>query len=520
MLFLHFCQNLFGKEINTAMADNRKRNIEMFVSAFHIVSILLVMEGIFMLFSTIPSIYELLFSTDNSVINSETKAIKVLCLCASITICCGLLIYLPIRKKNINVDKRSGFLVVTLVWIVFSLFGCLPYMLGGYINNFTDAYFETMSGFTTTGASIMLDVEILPHGIGLWRILTEWIGGIGIIVILLSIVPMVGGGGGGGMALYSAEVAGPVKNKLSPHIRETSHILLSVYFCLTIIYIFSYYFGGMCWFDAFCYGLTTVATGGLATHNASAMDFAPHLQYMMIFFMTLSGTNLLYLYFIVKRKFKEIRKSEEFRTYLATILFATLLVFCLTFSANKDFEQTLREALFEVVASITSTGLVICDYTQWQTGAMVVLFILMFSGAMSGSTTGGFKMVRTLILFKSVKTNIKTSLHSNAFVPVTLDKKPVTDETLFNIFAMFILYILTACVGLFVLVFAGVDFEQAGVSAISALSNMGPAYGQSASGNFAHFSPLAKWTMSVLMCVGRLELITVFSLFTKSFWKR
>lgn len=502
------------------MADNRKRNIEMFVSAFHIVSILLVMEGIFMLFSTIPSIYELLFSTDNSVINSETKAIKVLCLCASITICCGLLIYLPIRKKNINVDKRSGFLVVTLVWIVFSLFGCLPYMLGGYINNFTDAYFETMSGFTTTGASIMLDVEILPHGIGLWRILTEWIGGIGIIVILLSIVPMVGGGGGGGMALYSAEVAGPVKNKLSPHIRETSHILLSVYFCLTIIYIFSYYFGGMCWFDAFCYGLTTVATGGLATHNASAMDFAPHLQYMMIFFMTLSGTNLLYLYFIVKRKFKEIRKSEEFRTYLATILFATLLVFCLTFSANKDFEQTLREALFEVVASITSTGLVICDYTQWQTGAMVVLFILMFSGAMSGSTTGGFKMVRTLILFKSVKTNIKTSLHSNAFVPVTLDKKPVTDETLFNIFAMFILYILTACVGLFVLVFAGVDFEQAGVSAISALSNMGPAYGQSASGNFAHFSPLAKWTMSVLMCVGRLELITVFSLFTKSFWKR
>lgn len=500
------------------MADNRKRNIEMFLSAFHIVSILLVMEGLFMLFSTIPSIYELLFSTDNSVIHSETKAIKVLCLCASITICCGLLIYLPIRKKNINVDKRSGFLVVTLVWIVFSLFGCLPYMLGGYINNFTDAYFETMSGFTTTGASIMLDVEILPHGIGLWRILTEWIGGIGIIVILLSIVPMVGGGGG--MALYSAEVAGPVKNKLSPHIRETSHILLSVYFCLTIIYIFSYHFGGMCWFDAFCYGLTTVATGGLATHNTSAMDFAPHLQYMMIFFMTLSGTNLLYLYFIVKRNFKEIRKSEEFRTYLATILFATLLVFCLTFSANKDFEQTLREALFEVVASITSTGLVICDYTQWQTGAMVVLFILMFSGAMSGSTTGGFKMVRTLILFKSVKTNIKTSLHSNAFVPVTLDKKPVTDETLFNIFAMFILYILTACVGLFVLVFAGVDFEQAGVSAISALSNMGPAYGQSSSGNFAHFSPLAKWTMSVLMCVGRLELITVFSLFTKSFWKR
>lgn len=500
------------------MADNRKRNIEMFLSAFHIVSILLVMEGIFMLFSTIPSIYELFSNTNELVIHSETNAIKILCLCASITIVCGLLLYLPIRKKNINVDKRSGFLVVTLVWVVFSLFGCLPYIFGGYINNFTNAYFETMSGFTTTGASIMLDVEVLPYSIGLWRILTEWIGGIGIIVILLSIVPMVSGGGG--MALYSAEVTGPVKNKLSPHIRETSHILLTVYFCLTIIYIFSYHFGGMRWFDAICYGLTTAATGGLATHNASAMDFAPRLQYMMILFMTLSGTNLLYLYFIVKRKFKEIRKSEEFKTYIITILVATLIIFCLTFSVNKDFEQTFREALFEVVASVTSTGLVICDYTQWQTGAMVVLFILMFSGAMSGSTTGGFKMVRTLILFKTVRTNIKMSLHSNAFVPVTLDKKPVADETLFNIFAMFILYILTGCVGLFVLVFAGVDFQQAGVSVISALSNMGPAYGQSATGNFAHFSPLAKWTMSVLMCVGRLELVTVFSLFTKSFWKR
>ncbi|MDO5760143.1 MAG: TrkH family potassium uptake protein [Bacteroidota bacterium] len=497
---------------------NRSKNIDMFLSAFRIVSILLVIEGVFMLLSIIPSCLEIISANNQTIISNETKAIKILSLCAVITIVSGLLLYFFIRKKTLNIDKRSGFLVVTLVWIVFSLFGCLPYIFGGYIGSFTDAYFETMSGFTTTGASIMQDVETLPYSIGFWRILTEWIGGIGIIVILLSIVPAMGGGGG--MALYSAEVAGPVKNKLSPHIRETSHILLSVYLCLTIIYIFSYHFGGMSWFDAVSYGLTTVATGGLASHNASAMDFAPHLQYMMIFFMTLSGTNLLFLYFMVKRKFKELRKSEEFKTYLGIILLATLLIFFLTFSMDKGAERTFREALFEVVASITSTGLVICDYTQWQTGAMVILFILMFSGAMSGSTTGGFKLVRTIILFKSVKTNITSSLHSNAFVPVTLDKKPVADETLFNIFAMFVLYILTGCVGLFVLVFGGVDFEQAGVSVISALSNMGPGYKESAAGNFAHFSPLAKWTMSVLMCVGRLELVTVYSLFTKSFWKR
>ena len=489
----------------------------MFVSTLHIVFNLLAMEILFMLLSTIPSIYEIVVNTQTSIIISETKAIKILCLCAIITIAFGLILYLPNRNKNINIDKRSGFLVVTLVWIVFSIFGSLPYLFGGYMDNVTDAYFETMSGFTTMGASVLNDVEVLPYGIGLWRILTEWIGGIGIIVILLSIIPMVGGGG---MALYSAEVAGPTKNKLSPRIRETSHILLSVYLCLTVIYIFSYHLAGMRWFDAICYALTTAATGGLATHNSSAMDFAPHIQYLMVLFMTLSGTNLLYIYFIVKRRFKELRKSEELKTYLGIIILATLIIFCLTFSVGKDIERTFRESLFEVVSSITSTGFVVCNYSLWPTGAMVVLFILMFSGAMSGSTTGGFKLVRTIILFKSVRTNIKSSLHSNAFVPVTLDKKPVADSTLFNVFALFVLYVFTGCVGMFVLVFAGVDFKQASVSVISALSNMGPAYGQSATGNFSHFAPLAKWTMTFLMCVGRLELITVFSIFTKSFWKK
>ncbi|MBR1769228.1 MAG: TrkH family potassium uptake protein, partial [Bacteroidales bacterium] len=338
-----------------------------------------------------------------------------------------------------------------------------------------------------------------------------------IIVIMLSLIPMVGGGG---MALYSAEVAGPTKSKLSPRIKETSNILIAVYLSLTAIYLFSYHFAGMHWFDSVCYALTTAATGGLATHNSSAADFAPHIQYLMIFFMALSGTNLLYIYFIIKRNFKELKKSEELKTYLGLIFIATAVIFCLTFSLPKDAETIFREALFEVVATITSTGLVITDYMNWQTGAMVIIFMLMFSGAMSGSTTGGFKLVRTIILFKSARTNIKKSLHSNAFVPVTLDKRPVSDDILFNVFAMFILYILAGCAGFLVLTFTGVRFEEAVVSVISALSNMGPAYGKSSSGSFIHFSALAKWTMCFLMCVGRLELVTVFSLFTKSFWRR
>lgn len=499
------------------MTGHNRKNIRMLASAFHIVGLLLIMEGLFMLISTIPSIYEIAINSRNYIIAMETKALKVLCFCSIITFTCGFMLYYFTKKQSILIDKRTGFLVVTLVWIVFSIFGSMPYILGGYITNITDAYFETMSGFTTTGASILQDVEFLPYGIGLWRILTEWIGGIGIIVIMLSLIPMVGGGG---MALYSAEVTGPTKNKLSPRIKETSNILLTVYLSLTLIYIFSYHFAGMHWFDAICYGLTTAATGGLATHNASAMDFAPHLQYMMIAFMALSGTNLLFIYFIFKRKFKELKKNDELKTYIGLICIATIVVFFLTFSYSRNIEITFRESLFEVVASITSTGLVICDYSAWQTGAMVTLFVLMFTGAMSGSTTGGFKLVRVLILFKSARTNIRKSLHSNAFVPVTLDKKPVPDTIVFSVFALFALYVIVACVGLCILVFTGISFEESSISVISALGNMGPAYGASSSGNFSHFTPLAKWTMSLLMCIGRLEFITVFSIFTKSFWRR
>lgn len=499
------------------MTGHNRKNIRMLASAFHIVGLLLIMEGLFMLISTIPSIYEIAINSRNYIIAMETKALKVLCFCSIITFTCGFMLYYFTKKQSILIDKRTGFLVVTLVWIVFSIFGSMPYILGGYITNITDAYFETMSGFTATGASILPNVEILPYGIGLWRILTEWIGGIGIIVIMLSLIPMVGGGG---MALYSAEVTGPTKNKLSPRIKETSNILLTVYLSLTLIYIFSYHFAGMHWFDAICYGLTTASTGGLAPHNASAMDIAPHIQYMMIAFMTLSGTNLLFIYFIFKRKFKELKKSDELKAYIGLICIATIIIFCLTFSPSRGIESTIRESLFEVVSSITSTGLVACNYSNWQTGAVVILFMLMASGAMSGSTTGGIKLVRVLILFKSARTNIRKSLHSNAFVPVTLDKKPIPDVMVFNVFTFFALYVIVACVGLFILIFTGVGFEEASISVISALGNMGPGYGTSFSGSFSHFTPLAKWTMSLLMCIGRLEFITVFSIFTKSFWRR
>lgn len=493
------------------------KNIKMFVSVFHIVGLLLVMEGLFMFASCLPSLYEIMVSNNAQTTAFEWQAVKVLGICAVLTVSCGLALYLPLKKKHIFIDKRCGFLIVSIIWVVFSLFGCLPHIIGGYINNFTDAFFETMSGFTTTGASVLTDVESLPYSIGLWRVLTEWIGGVGIIVIMLSVIPIVGGGG---MALYAAEVPGLTKDKLSPRIKGTSGILISVYISLTILYVITYHIAGMHWFDSLCYGFTTISTGGLTSHNDSAMSFAPHLQYIIMFFMFLSGTNLLYFYFIFKKNFKKVLKSEELRVYISIIIIASLTVFILTFSPADNIEQTLRHAFFMVTTTLTSSGLVNYDFMSWQTGAIVVLAMLMLSGAMSGSTSGGLKLVRTLILFKAARANIKRSLHNNAFIPITLDKKPLSDDLILNVFAMFTLYIMVACVGFCILLYTGVPLEESGISVISALSNIGISYGESAMGNFVHFTTLGKWTMSILMCVGRLELITVFSIFTRSFWRR
>ncbi|MBQ9253589.1 MAG: TrkH family potassium uptake protein [Bacteroidales bacterium] len=497
--------------------QRKKRNIGMLVTVAKMLSMLVIMESLFMYSASLSSFYEIMTNPNPHMVILEQRAAKILILSATITLCMGLIFFLPLRKKDNVIDKRCGFLIVASTWIVFSLFGSLPYIIGNYIPSITDAWFETMSAFTATGASAMPDVEPLPYGIALWRIMSEWIGGIGIIVIVLSIVPFAGGGG---MALYSAEVTGPTKSKLSPRIKETANILLSVYVSLTVVYFLSYHFAGMRWFDALCYAFTTAATGGLAVHNFSASEFSPTIQYLIILFMTISGSNLLFIYYIFKRNIKEVLKSEELKVYLSYILIVTCIIMFITYSSSKGLEETFRNSLFQVVSILTSTGLTNTDYTIWQTGALVLLVLLMFSGAMSGSTTGGLKLVRVILLFKSARTNIKKSLHSNAFVPVLLNKKPVSEEVLLNVYHLFILYILSLAIGFLVLVFSGIGLEEAIVSSVSALSNIGLGFGKSGLGCFAHFPILAKWTMIILMYIGRLELITVFAVFTKSFWKR
>lgn len=488
------------------MTKVKSRNMRLFSNLLHVIGLLLMMESLFMFICSIASL-----------VNYQYYATKIMLISCLITFVVGFLSWLPFRKKDVVVDKREGFLIVTLIWIIFSFFGALPSYLGGYIPRYVDAYFETMSGFTTMGATIMNDVEHLPYSVGLWRIMTQWIGGVGIIVIMLSIIPFVGGGG---MALYSAEVAGPTKSKIAPHIKQTASILMIVYLILTIIYFVTYCVLGMNVFDAICHSFTTVATGGLSSKNLSAMAFSPTIQYVMAVFMILSGTNLLLVYCMFKGKWSELRNSEELKVYILVLIVATVLVFFLTYNPSVDIEQTFRHSIFMVSSILTSTGMVNCDISLWPISAVIILFMLMISGAMSGSTTGGLKIVRMMILFKNARNTISKGLHSNAFIPITINKKMVSDETLFNVFQMFMLYILSLVAGTLIFVACGIPIEESIISASSALGSMGPAYGDSSLGNFAHFNDVAKITMSFLMCAGRLELITVYSIFTVSFWKK
>ncbi len=488
-------------------------NIRMLRTALKVIGLLLMMEGVFIAVVSIASL-----------VTKQYHAVSFMLISATITFFAGLLDYLIFRKQNIDIDKRTGFLIVTLIWVVFSLFGSLPYYLGGYIPNFIDAFFETMSGFTTTGSSILEDVESLPYGVGLWRLTTEWIGGIGIIVIMLSVFSFAGGGG---TSLFSAEVAGIDKSKIAPRIKETSKALLIVYVSLTTIYGMTYYLLGMTPYDALCHAFTTAATAGFSSKNTSVMLFSPQIQVAMTCFMILSGTNLLFIYSIAKRNFKEIKRSEELRVYLSVIVLAALSIILINvlndtsiiFSTDK-LTSTIRHSFFMIASVLTSTGLVCCQFNLWPIGAVLILILLMNSGAMSGSTSGGLKLVRMMVLFKNARNTINKGIHSNAFIPVTINHKMLSDETLYNVFNMFMLYIITLVCGTLFLVAFGVNLQEAFVSSISALCNMGPGFGESWSGNFSHFSDLAKLTMAFMMCIGRLELITVFALFSKSLRRR
>ena len=433
----------------------------------------------------------------------------------------GIVLHFLGRHANNYMSRRDAYLVVTLSWIIFSLFGTFPFMISGYIPNFTDAYFETMSGFTTTGASIIDDVDKLPHGLLFWRSMTQWIGGLGIVFFTTAILPSFVGGS---VKVFAAEATGPVTTRLHPRLSTNAKWIWVVYLVLTISCILSYMSCGMGWFDSINYAMGTTATGGFSTHTDSAEFFrSPAVEYIATFFCFISGTNFTLLYMsATHRSLKMMFKSEEFRFYtFVVIAFSLFIMAQLMLHNGYDLEKAFRCGIFQVVSFITTTGLCSDDAAKWPHVTWVVLAACMFLGGSSGSTSGGIKSIRGVMLVKIVKNEFRQILHPNAVLPMKIDGYNVQMSKRVTLLAFIGLYLFLAVVCAFTMIAAGIDSTNSMTITLSSLGNVGPTLGLEIGPTMSwnELPDFAKWISSFLMLVGRLELFSVLVLFTPSFWK-
>lgn len=437
-----------------------------------------------------------------------------------ITASVGALLFLGFKSNlNKSIGKREGYLIVSSTWIVTSIFGSLPFLLSGAIPNFTDAFFETISGFTTTGSSILTDIESIPKGILFWRSLTHWIGGMGIIVLSVAILPVLGIGG---MQLFVAEMPGPTPDKLHPRITETAKRLWGIYILLTVAETILLMTGGMSLFDGLCHAFGTMATGGFSTQNDSIASFSPYIQYIIIAFMILAGTNFTLHYFALHGKIRKVWENEEFRYYTYLILSATIVISgSIIFFASENVEKAFRDTLFQVVSIITTTGYVTSDYLMWPGMLWVIIFLLMFVGGSAGSTGGGMKVIRQLLLIKNSGLELKRLLHPQAIIPVKFNGKSVPSDIISKVMAFFLIYMIIFALGTLVMTIFGLDFKSAIGASIASLGNIGPGLGSVGPvGNYADIPDAGKWFLSFLMLLGRLELFTVLIIFAPAFWKK
>ncbi len=462
----------------------------------------------------------------------EDGVLKEMLLAGTVALGVGAIIMALTRKHRKEIQKREGYIIVTFGWIFMALIGTLPYIFTNAIPSFTDAFFETMSGYTTTGASILTDIESIPRGVLFWRSITHWIGGMGIIVLAIAILPLLGIGG---MQLFAAEAPGPGGDKLHPRITDTAKRLWLIYVGYTLAETVLLKLAGMSFFDAINHSLATLSTGGFSTKNASLAFWNdnPMVQYIVIVFMFLAGSNFVLSYFAFKRKFQKIFQDEEFKLYtiliLALSVVASLLIY---FEADistssimhpmvwGEFESAIRHAFFQVLTIITTTGFVTADYTLWTPFLTIFFFGMMFLGGCAGSTAGGIKVMRHLLMIKNGVLEFKRTLHPHAILPVRYNQKAVPQPIVFNILGFFILYMLSFIVGTLVFSWMGLDFKTALGAAASTLGNIGPALGDLGPvNNYAFLPDGAKWWSSFLMLIGRLELFTVLILITPFFWR-
>jgi len=435
----------------------------------------------------------------------------------------GLLLALPtdLKTKIKLIGKRESYLGVTFSWVLFAAFGALPFFISREIPNYTDAFFESTSGLTTSGGSILRDVEILSKGVLFWRSLLQWLGGLGIILFSLALFPLIGGGAA---QLFDAETTGLTHDRFRPRVTGMAKRLWFIYVSFTAVLIFLLIYGDMDAFDAVCQAFTTISTGGFSTKNASVAYWdSVYIESIICIFMIIGGVNFSLYYFLFKGRFKRFFKDEELRWYLG-ILFGASVIVALGLTYNRagyDFVASFRESYFQVISIFTTTGFSSSDYVSWGTPYWIVILFLMLICGCAGSTSGGMKTIRAVVLAKSTFSEFKRLLHPRAIIPVRLNGNALSFDTVQRLIAFCSLYVIIILVSWCVLTLAGMTFDEAIGAAVSSISNVGPGFGANGpAGSFADCSIFAKWYLSFLMILGRLELFTVLILFTPEFWKK
>jgi trk system potassium uptake protein len=479
---------------------------------FIVISVILVIVALFMFF---PILFGLFYG--------EFDVVKIFLICQALIGLFALSLFLgaSFGKRNGFIGVREGFLLVSLSWVLVSLFGALPFRLSGAIPSFTDAFFETMSGFTTTGASILTAIEPLPKALLFWRSLTHWLGGMGIVVLTVAVLPLLGTGG---LQMLKAEAPGPTVDKITPKITATAKILWFIYLGLTLLETALLMFGGMDLFDSLTHAFGTMATGGFSPKNSSVGFYhSPWIHWIITIFMMLAGVNFILYFKLLTGRVEALIRNTELKAYLFIFFLATGGTTFVLFSSGTyvSFGESLRHAGFQVASILTTTGYATTDYELWPAFTQAILFSLMFIGGCSGSTGGGIKVVRIVTLLKQGFNEMRYLAHPRAVFSIRIDGKVVRKHFVYTVSGFFFLYIALLITTTLVTASSGSDLISSFTTALATVGNIGPGFGSiGPTDNYAAFPDYVKWFLSFAMMAGRLEVYTVLILFTPRFWKR
>ncbi len=477
---------------------------------FKMLGLMFILETIFMLLALAVAFF---YQGDD---------VQPLALSSAILFGSGLIFYLiGFRANEQAAGRRESMLIVTLTWMLLSFFGMLPFYLGGYVDSIADAYFETMSGFTTTGATILTDIEALPKGILFWRSLTQWQGGMGMVVFTVALMPIFGVGAS---QMFDAETPGITHERFRPRVTQVAKRLWGVYLFLTLLVAFLLWLGPMSLYDAINHSMTCMSTGGYSTKNASIAHWnSPYVEYVLATFMCIGSMNMTLLYFFFNGKFSKLLKDEEVRWFVSIVILSIGIVFCWVYFKGfiSDPEEAFRQAFFQVSTLISTCGYATVDFIPWGPFFWMIAISLMFVCGCAGSTCGGFKTGRVVILAKNVINTFKKQTHPNAVVPVCFNNRVVSGEVVHRVTAFAFIYISLIIGTTFFLVFDGAGFVEAIGTSTSAVANVGPGLGiYGPVGNYSTYSDLSKWVLSFVMMTGRLEIFTVLTVLLPGFWKQ